>query len=210
MAGVNLSSFLPKINYFFIAISILIVILSNTWLLAQDSLNHKKDKKFVDLIDTMLIDKDLSHWSARAVASYKDNRFNLSNSNTTLQYTPNNRAGVGVGIATSKIIVDLILNIKSNKEERTERFDLQANVQIKQNMLMVQVQNYQGYNVRNTTTGDPGAFRKDIKSFNTSFTPLLHSLSILYHISTLQSSHRRGYVNKRMQVIRVCFNPSNS
>jgi hypothetical protein len=193
MACVNLSSFLPKSNSFFIAISILIVIMSNTWLLAQDSLKHKKDKKFVELIDTMLIDKDHSHWSVRAVTSYKDNRFNLSNSNNTLQYTPNNRMGVGVGMATSKLIVDLILNIKSNKEEQTERFDLQGNIQIKQNMLIVQVQNYQGYNVRNTTTGEPGTFRKDIKSFNTSLSIMHIFNSNIKTLSSIYSGVNRNY-----------------
>jgi hypothetical protein len=159
---------------------------SQSFLLAQDSLKHKKNKKIVHLIDTILIDRDLSNWSVRAVTSYKDNRFNLSNSDNTLQYTPNNRIGVGVGIATSKIIADIVLNIKSSQEEQTERFDLQGNVQIKLNMLSLQVQNYQGYNVRNTTTNEPEMFRKDIRTFTTSlsfmhmFNPNSKTLSSIY------------------------------
>jgi hypothetical protein len=136
-------------------------------LFAQDTLNHANNKKLVNIIDTLLIDKDLSHWSVRAVASYKDNRFNLSNSKSTMQYTPNNRVGIGVGIATSKLVADLVLNLKKDKEEQTERFDFQGNLLIKQNVIILQVQNYQGYNVRNTTTDDPGIFRKDIRSFST-------------------------------------------
>jgi hypothetical protein len=168
MADLHFYSFLSNIKFYKIVIVILIVSSSPNLLHAQDSLKHKKDKKLVHLIDTLLIDKDRSHWSVRAVTSYKDNRFNLSNSDNTLQYTPNNRTGVGIGIATSKIIADIVLNIKSSNEEQTERFDFQGNVQIKQNMLSLQVQNYQGYNVRNTTTGEPEIFRKDIRTFTTS------------------------------------------
>ena len=168
MIGTRFSRFLPRCNCIYLALVLLMVTTSQSSLLAQDSLKHKKDKKLVHLIDTLLIDKDLNNWSVRAVTSYKDNRFNLSNSNNTLQYTPNNRTGIGVGIATSKIIADIVLNIKSSNEEQTERFDFQGNVQIKQNIISLQVQNYQGYNVRNTTTGEPEIFRKDIRTFTTS------------------------------------------
>ena len=193
MAGARFSGFLPRCNCLYMVLVMLMASTSQTLLMAQDSLVHKKDKKFVDIIDTLLIDKDLSHWSVRAVTSYKDNRFNLSNSNNTLQYTPNNRVGVGVGIATSKIIVDLILNIKSNKEEQTERFDLQGNVLIKKNMLIVQVQNYQGYNVRNATTGEPGTFRKDIKSFTTSLSVMHIFNSSIKTLSSIYSGVNRDY-----------------
>ena len=168
MAGARFSRILPKYTLLYMVLVMFMASTSQSSLLAQDSLKHKKDKKLVHLIDTLLIDKDLSNWSVRAVTSYKDNRFDLSNSNNTLQYTPNNRAGVGIGIATSKVIADIVLNIKSNQEEQTDRFDLQGNVQIRQNMLSLQVQNYQGYNVRNTNTDEPEMFRKDIKTFTTS------------------------------------------
>jgi hypothetical protein len=154
-----------KLSY--IVLLFCLSLFTQSLLFAQDTLNHAKNKKLVNLFDTLLIDKDFSHWSVRAVASYKDNRFNLSNSNSTIEYTPNNRVGIGVGIATSKLVVDLVLNLKTNKEEQTERFDFQGNLLIKQNVLILQVQNYQGYNVRNTTTDDPGNFRKDIRSFST-------------------------------------------
>ena len=170
-----------------------LVSFNQTLLLAQDSLNHKKDKRFVDIIDTLFIDKDFSHWSVRAVASYKDNKFNLSNNNTTLQYTPNNRVGIGVGIATSKIIVDLVLNLKTNEEEQTERFDLQGNVQIKQNILLVHVQNYQGYNVKNTSTGDPALFRKDIKSFTSSLSFMHMFNTNIKTLSSIYSGINRNY-----------------
>lgn len=167
MAGAPFSRLLSKCTFLYMVLVMFMASTSQSLLFAQDSLNHKKDNKLVNLIDTLLIDKDLSNWSVRAVTSYKDNRFDLSNSNNTLQYTPNNRTGVGIGIATSKVIADIVLNIKSNQEEQTDRFDLQGNVQIKQNMLSLQVQDYQGYNVRNTTTDEPEMFRKDIKTFTT-------------------------------------------
>ena len=142
-------------------------------LCAQDSLEQKKDKNLVALVDSMFIDRDISRWSVRALANFKDNNFKLSNDDYILSYYPNNRSGIGVGVATSKLVLDLIINIKSNKEEVTERFDMQGNMFLKKNFIVFQVQHYQGFNVQNTSIDDPGIFRRDIRTFLTSLN-LLH------------------------------------
>lgn len=138
------------------------------WLQGQDTLIYENKKGFVAIVDTLLIDKDINHWSMRAIASFKDNNFRLSNSNSTLHYTPTNRAGAGVGFASSKLLLDLTINIKTDQEESTERFDLQGNLLIKQELLLFQIQNYQGFNVINTSLEDPSEFREDIHSFSSS------------------------------------------
>ncbi|MEP0133432.1 MAG: DUF4421 family protein [Eudoraea sp.] len=120
----------------------------------------------------MFIDGDKSHMSIRALANFKDDNFKLSNSENTLLYTPNNPGGVGVGFASSKLVLDLILNIKSNKEEVTDRFDVQGNILLKQEYFVFQIQHYKGFNVRNTSINDPGIFRRDISSFVTSLSYL--------------------------------------
>ena len=136
----------------------------------QDSLQHKKGIKA--LIDTMFIDGGKSHMSIRALANFKDDNFKLGNSENTLLYTPNNPSGVGVGFASSKLVLDLILNIKSNKEEVTDRFDAQGSLLLKQEYFVFQIQHYKGFNVRNTSIDDPGIFRRDISSFVTSLSYL--------------------------------------
>ena len=45
--------------------------------IAQDTLQN--NKKLLSYVDTKLIDRDQYHWSIRAIGSYKDNRFKLSN-----------------------------------------------------------------------------------------------------------------------------------
>ena len=150
-----------KILIFFICIA-LTVLYSND-LHAQDSFSNEKQSFGHKLIDTF-IDKDISRWSVRGLANFKDNRFQLRNDEYTLEYYPNNRSGVGFGFLNSKLLVDIIFNIKSNKEEITERFDMQGDLMIGKSYIIFQVQTYQGFNVKNTTIDDPGMFRRDIKT----------------------------------------------
>jgi hypothetical protein len=110
------------------------------------------------------IDKDISRWSIRGLANFKDNRFQLRNDEYTLEYYPNNRSGVGFGFLNSKLLVDIIFNIKSNKDEITERFDMQGDFMIGRSYIIFQVQTYQGFNVKNTTIEAPSIFRRDIKT----------------------------------------------
>lgn len=152
----------------------------------QDSLDYEHKKSFVSIVDTLFIDRDLNHWSVRAISSFKDNNFRLSNSNYTLHYNPTNPAGVGVGYASSKLLLDLIFNIKTNQEEATERFDFQGNLLLKQELLLFQIQNYKGFTVTNTSSGDPGTFRGDVRSFSSSlnythlFKPGMKTLHAFY------------------------------
>lgn len=144
---------------------VLILTFLPKWLYGQDSLRHKKEKNIIEIVDTLFIDRDVSHWSVHALTNFKDINFKLSNENNTLLYTPNNRSGVGIGLATSKLMIDLILNLKTNKEEITDRFDMQGNVLLGQEFFFFQVQNYKGFNVKNTSIDDPGIFRRDMKTF---------------------------------------------
>ena len=144
-------------------ICIVLIVLYSKDLHAQDSLSNEKQSFGQKLVDTF-IDKDISRWSVRGLANFKDNRFQLRNDEYTLEYYPNNRSGVGFGFLNSKLLVDIIFNIKSNKEEITERFDMQGDLMIGRSYVLFQVQTYQGFNVKNTTIDDPGMFRRDIKT----------------------------------------------
>lgn len=170
-----------KILFFLICIA-LIVLYSND-LHAQDSLSNEKQSFGQKLVDTF-IDKDISRWSVRGLANFKDNRFQLRNDDYTLEYYPNNRSGVGFGFLNSKLLVDIIFNIKSNKEEITERFDMQGDLMIGKSYIIFQVQTYEGFNVKNTSIDDPGIFRRDI---NTLTLNLIYFYIFNSEVNTLSS-----------------------
>jgi hypothetical protein len=140
----------------------LVLLISNT-LYAQDSLSNEKQSFGQKLVDTF-IDKDINRWSIRALANFKDNRFSILNDDYTLEYYPNNRSGIGFGFLNSKLLVDIIFNLKTNKDEITERFDMQGDLMIGHSYILFHVQRYQGFNVKNVTLDDPSIFRRDIKT----------------------------------------------
>ncbi len=132
-------------------------------LFSQDTLSSE-NLGFKEKVLSKFWDKDISRWSVRGLANFKDNKFRLRNQEYILEYTPNNPSGIGFGIANSKLIVDIIFNIKSDKENITNRFDMQGDLMFGRSYVLFQFQNYQGYNVRNKTTDEPGIFRRDIET----------------------------------------------
>ena len=173
-----------------LAVVFVLLVLVNHPLFAQeDSVESKIEK----VVDSLFLDHDKRYWSIRVMANYKDNKFKLKNDQNTLNYTPNNPSGVGIGFANSKFRLDLILNIKTNKEEITDRFDMQGDMMIKQNVILFQVQNYQGFNVKNSSTDDPGSFRRDIRSFSTSLNLIHIFKSDLKNLTTIYSGIHTNY-----------------
>jgi hypothetical protein len=160
----------------------LLILVNHPLFSQEDSVESKVEK----VVDSLFLDHDKRYWSVRALANFKDNRFKLKNNGNTLSYTPNNPSGVGVGFANSKFRLDLILNIKTNKEEVTDRFDMQGDMMIKQNVFLFQIQNYQGFNVTNNAVSDSEEFRRDIRSFSASlnffhvFKPDVKTLTSIY------------------------------
>ncbi|OIQ27790.1 MAG: hypothetical protein BM564_11495 [Bacteroidetes bacterium MedPE-SWsnd-G2] len=124
-----------------------------------DSLSAK------EVIDTLLIDRDVKNWSVRVYTNFKEQRFKLKNDEYQTEYVPHNTTGVGLGFATKKLILDLGINIKTNKEEKTERFDVQFSFLFHQHhMLDVSIQSYKGFETR-TNYDVPTTFRTDISNF---------------------------------------------
>jgi hypothetical protein len=181
--------------YLTCSLVILLIVNGMSNLSAQDSLQHEKNKNLVQLVDSLFIDRDISRWSIRALAISKDNNFKLKNDDNTLSYTPNNRSGIGFGFATSKLLVDIAFNIKSNKEEVTDRFDMQGNMLMGQNFLVFQVQNYQGFNVQNTSIDDPGIFRSDIRTFLTSLNLIHIFRSDIKTLTTIYTGMTKNYIS---------------
>jgi len=126
-------------------------------LITKDSLNARQ------IVDSLFVDRDLNNWSVRLYSNIKAQRFKLSSDEAHLNFTPNNPYGIGVGVATSKLILDIGYNLKSKKEEETDRFDLQAGFFLKKNVINFFVQVYEGFNMKNSID-NRNIFRNDIKS----------------------------------------------
>ena len=129
----------------------------------EDKIDEYYTEKVVSKKDTSYVDFATKNWSLRAFANIKDHSFQLKNSMSKINYTPNNRFGVGVGIAYFPVVLDIGFNVKAGQNEPTDRFDLQAKVLLGANYLGLVVQDYKGFNVRSSDM-ENSLFREDIRS----------------------------------------------
>ena len=136
-------------------------------ILGQSNLDQKIDDfykaKIANSMDTNYIDYQHRNWSLRAFSSFKEHSFHIRNPDSRLSYTPNNRFGLGFGVAYFPVLLDIGFNIKGNEEDLTRRFDMQADIVLKSTYLGLVVQDYEGFNVSGPDLDDP-FFRDDIKS----------------------------------------------
>lgn len=128
----------------------------------SQNLKKKDSLDTMQVIDSLLVDRNLNNWSVRLYANIKAQGFKLSN-DADLIFTPNNLYGVGVGLATRKLILDIGFNLKNKRNEQTDRFDLRAGFFLKKNFIDFYIQVYEGFNIKNSIN-DTKIFRKDIKS----------------------------------------------
>jgi len=119
--------------------------------------------KTTNPIETLLIDRDLRNWSVRLLGNVKGQGFKLSNDDASLTYIPNNLFGVGIGVATRKLILDIAINLKDKSTENTDRFDLQGGFIFDKNVIDFYLQRYRGFNIENSID-DTSIFRDDIIS----------------------------------------------
>lgn len=129
---------------------------------SQD-LDKTDSVRTANLIDSLLIDRDLRNWSVRLFANSKGQSFKLSNDDTSLKYIPNNLFGIGIGIATRKLILDIAFNLKDKSTANTSRFDMQAGFIFDKNVIDFYFQVYDGFNVENSLNSS-SVFRDDIQS----------------------------------------------
>ena len=159
--------------------------------LTSFSVRAQTEKKaplsFFEIVDSLFIDHDLRNYSARVFSNYKVKRFRLVNDHFKMQYVPKNRYGLGVGIANSKILIDVAFNIKSGQQEVTKRFDAQGSLVLKnQHYFNGYLQLYKGFNTKNNY-GDPSLFRRDIKSKTIGFNYLYTFSEIEFSYSLLKA-----------------------
>jgi len=156
-------------------------------LFSQDT-SYVDQKKLSTFFDTLFIDHDRNNWSIRLFTNYKDNSFQLRNSEKKIEYTPNNPYGFGVGFGTRKVILDVVFNINSRDEESTKRFDFQSVLMIKNHNIGFTLQSYKGYNVGNENLTD---FRTDIGSFSTAISYMYMFNAEKYSMTAMRSGLAR-------------------
>ncbi|WP_299781742.1 DUF4421 family protein [uncultured Formosa sp.] len=132
--------------------------------------------KFLKQLDKLFIDHDINNYSFRLFTNYKFKQFRILNDdNFKSRYIPNNKFGVGFGVASSKLLIDIAFNVKSNTDDITHRFDMQGTTILgKKNYVNFYVQTYKGFNVKNNYD-EPFVFRDDIKSITVGFN-YLHTI----------------------------------
>ncbi|WP_274474400.1 DUF4421 family protein [Mangrovimonas aestuarii] len=141
-----------------------------------------KGKSFWTVLDTLFIDHDLEKYSARVFTNYKVKQFRIVNREDKFTYIPNNRFGVGFGVANSKAILDIAFNIKNGNKEETHRFDAQGTVIFRnRHYFNGYLQIYNGFNIKNNFD-KPDVFRGDIKSRTI-------GLNYLYTLSDVEFSY---------------------
>jgi hypothetical protein len=136
-----------------------------TPLFSQDSIFLDRIK-LPSFIDTLFIDRDLNNWSVRLFTNYKNSQFLLYSGDERLAYKPNNPFGVGIGLGTRKIVLDIAFNIKSKDQEPTKRFYLLVSMMLNKHHMDYFLQSYNGYNLMYENEED---FRSDINDFSTGF-----------------------------------------
>lgn len=144
--------------------------------------------KIPTFIDTLFIDHDRNNWSVRLFTNYKNNKFQLRNTDQKISYTPNNPMGWGVGFGTRKLILDLAFNIKQKGEEPTDRIDFQATLMLNNHYINYTLQFYQGYNVNAEGFED---FRSDIHSFSSAINYIYMFNAAEYSLAAVKSGLSR-------------------
>lgn len=103
------------------------------FLLVATNVSRSQNLAFLDslntpvLIDSLLIDRNPNNYSLRTFVNFKSQRFRFADNKHYYDFSPNNPAGLGIGFASNKILVDVAFNIKSKQEQPTSRFDVRVN-----------------------------------------------------------------------------------
>lgn len=140
---------------------IIVLFISQSTFSSAQNLEALDSMSTLEAIDTLFIDHDLNNWSFRLYSSLKEQRLKISNGISSVSLIPNNPYGIGFGIATKKLLLDIGFNIKPDNEH-TERFDLQGSFMYRHDQVGFFLQHYKGFNVRNNAS-ESSYFRDDIK-----------------------------------------------
>jgi Domain of unknown function (DUF4421) len=142
-------------------------------------------------VDTSYIKLHYGEWSLRAFGALRYHNLTLKNDqNGKVRYTPDNPLSIGFGFAYRFIVLDLGLRLNNDKE--LTKLDFQSQLLIKNNLIEVVFQSYQGFQKK--INGSSRGFRKDLKS--TIFT-LNHFYNINPRKLTLSSALAGNKVQRK-------------
>ena len=140
-------------------------------------------------VDSSYVKVDYNSWSLRAFSVFKYHNLVFSNSSGgQIKYIPTDPFSVGVGFAYQFIILDF--GIRINKDNTLARFDFQANLVFKKNMIEILAQRYQGF--QTTIADSKEYFRDDITS-------TLFNYSHFYNFNNKQLSLASTYSGNKIQ-----------
>ena len=150
-------------------------------------------------VDSLLVDRNLENYSVRLFSNFKVKKFTIKDGGSKSKFVPNNRYGLGFGLASEKFIIDLAFNIKNPNKAETKRFDLQATTIVKQqHYVNLYIQTYKGFNVKNDFDV-PTVFRSDIRS-------LTFGINYLYTFDDVAFSYsqlKAGLAQKRNKDVYI-------
>ncbi|MUU78289.1 DUF4421 family protein [Winogradskyella endarachnes] len=133
-------------------------------------------------IDDLLLDRDIDNYSFRVFTNFKANKFSILSETSKARFAPNNRHGLGLGIANRKIILDLAFNIKKANKEATKKFDIQGTTIIKRrHYTNLYFQSYKGFTAKNNFDVDYD-FRSNMRS-------LSFGINYLYTFNDIEFSY---------------------
>jgi len=167
---------------------ILFIFFTVSWTAQSQIINNLDSSEVLKFIDKVFIDHDIDNYSVRFFSNYKVKQFRIRNEDGfKSKYSPNNKFGLGFGFASSKLLIDIAFNLKTNKDNITHRFDMQGTTIVgKKNYVNFYVQTYKGFNVKNNFD-EPYVFRDDIKSVTVGFNYLRTIPDIEFSYSMLKA-----------------------
>ncbi len=153
----------------------------------------------IEDIDSLLVDRDLDNYSLRLFTNFKANKFSIQNDDYKARFVPNNRHGLGIGVANRKIIIDIAFNIKNANKEETKKFDLQGVTILKnRHYTNLYIQTYKGFTAKNNFD-EPSVFRDDLRSVS-------FGVNYLYTFDDIEFSYallKAGLAEKRHEKIFI-------
>jgi hypothetical protein len=140
----------------------------------------------LEVIDTLFIDRDLKNWSVRFLTNARDVRFRLKNDIEDVRYIPTNRIGIGLGIASRKLILDFNIALKFDDEIKTDMFNMLGTAVFGRHVIDGFLQDFHGFYKRDELTGEE-VFRSDASSLVMGINYSQHLKSSQYSITSLRS-----------------------
>ena len=154
-------------------------------LASAQAMGNDSSKAMV-LIDTIFIDRDLNNWSIRFLTNVRDVRFRLQNDVEDIRYVPTDIFGIGLGIASRKVILDLNISLQLNQEARTEMFNMLGTAVVGKHVFEAFLQDFEGFYKRDLVTGEE-IFRSDASSLVMGLFYRQNLNSSKYSITSLRS-----------------------